>query len=290
MFKQFRILLKKKIPFIYKLYMKYKKQKAKHPLTLEELRNILHNVFKIKQGDVIFVHTSFSYIDPVDFEPEDVIELLKEIVGSDGTVAMPSFVNPKRKNYREEIFNVKKTMGSSGLINELFRMSPGTVRSPHPVRSVVAWGKHAEYLTCEHHKSTYSFDEDSPFYKLVLLKAKIFGIGTDFRHFSFIHTVEDMNLELFPPLYTDTYPKTIILKDKTQITGEYAHSLNKLTQYNSFENIRKYFDKKQLFLHKCNSIPFFYADATYAYNKGVELAEKGRTIYGRYNLKGDYLN
>ena len=285
MFIELRKSCRKYLPGVYKFYMLWKKKRRQQPLRLKQLKYVLKNIFKISTGDVVFVHTSLSYIIPVDFDPEDIVTMLKEIVGDTGTIAMPSFIDPMQKGYKDKVFDVKKTMGTSGLVNELFRMTPGTIRSAHPLRSIAAWGKHAHYLTCEHYKSTYSFDENSPFYKLVLLKAKIIGIGTDFKHFSFIHTIEDQNLDKYPPLYTELYTKKIILEDGTEVFSDYAHALDSLTKYNDFERIRPYFDKTKLYLHNLGKIPFFYADAEYTYYRGLELFEEGKTIYGDYIYK-----
>ena len=59
----------------------------KRNIKLEEIAEVLLNEMNIRRGDIVMVHTSLQYIDLIDSQPEDLIFLLKMILGADGTLS-----------------------------------------------------------------------------------------------------------------------------------------------------------------------------------------------------------
>ena len=133
----------------------------------KELVNDLINL-GLSNGDVVIVHTSLKKIGYVCGGAQTVIEALIEVVGSEGTIMMPtqswknldpetgvhwdadkSEWNKIRENWPAYDKNLTPT-NTMGAVAEMFRRWPGSIRTNHPARSVCAWVKHAEYLTEEH--------------------------------------------------------------------------------------------------------------------------------------------
>lgn len=161
----------------------------------------------LKEGDNIMVHISLKSLGFVCGGAQVVIEALLECVGTEGTIMMPTqswknldpeegvhFEEPKewwqiiRDNWPayNKLITPTNTMG---LVAEMFRSYPGSIRSDHPARSVAANGKNAEYLTNNHDLSNI-FGEDSPIGKLYKLNGYVLMIGVDYDKNTSIHLAD----------------------------------------------------------------------------------------------------
>ncbi|MCK5133674.1 MAG: AAC(3) family N-acetyltransferase [Candidatus Sabulitectum sp.] len=247
-------------------------------VNLSQIAELLINDFGIKYGDTIIVHTSYKHISECDYEPEDLIFLLKTIVGSKGNIIMPSFRRSK-EFYNQVPFNVKSTKGRSGLINEILRRSPDTVQSIHPWKSCVVWGKDAQELTKDHFKSERAFDENSPYYKAMLLHGKYVGIGVGIEFCSFLHTIEDNNTLLFDEVYDLPITQKIVGLDGSVCERKYRHISKQTMTTQSVPNITKYLLEPYFQDTFIRNIPFSYADLSYLYTTLVKLAEEGVSIH-----------
>lgn len=76
-----------------------------------------------------------------------------------------------------------------GVVAEMFRSWPGTVRSDHPARSVAAYGKYAEYLT-EGHDLSNIFGDGSPIGKLYELDGFVLLIGVGYDKNTSLHLAD----------------------------------------------------------------------------------------------------
>jgi aminoglycoside 3-N-acetyltransferase len=278
-------LLKNRIPklfFILKGLKKWYYRKYDHSnITLPQLADLLINNMGLRRGDTIMVHTSLHHIRSQHFSPEDVIYLLMMIVGKEGTLIMPTFTAKHYTFlYKKKPFDCRKTMGKNGLINELFRMMLETKRSCHPLKSVAAWGKNADYLIKDHHLSECAFDKNSPFYRLYELEGKIVGLGVTSAKLSFFHTIEDTNPEYFPSQrYSEPVEKKYIDLEGNSSEGIFRHDIQEYVRLRSKSKIFKYYRKNELFDFKFDKIPFFVADCKKLYNRTVELVKQGISIY-----------
>ena len=249
-------------------------------IRLEKIAEIVINDMNLTRNDIVMVHTSLHYINLIDSQPEDLIYLLKMIIGTEGTLLMPVYAKNHYKVLNSKSpFNVKESFCSTGLINEVFRQLPETIQSCHPLKSVAAWGKMADYFVKDHYKSEFAFDQNSPFYKLFLTKAKIIGIGVPLANFSFLHTIDDTNDKYFPKRYSEPILKECIDQNGEKRIGNYRYNLPEIVESASPYRIVRYFDKDEMREFKKNCIPYFWADAEKVYNKTLFLARKGITIY-----------
>jgi aminoglycoside 3-N-acetyltransferase len=170
-------------------------------VSLEQIKKDIANL-PINKGDTVFVHSALSSLGYFDFDPERLIELLLDKVGTEGNLLMPGFpINGYTIDYLKAnpVFDVQKTPSRMGMFTEKFRTKFKAERSLHPSHSVLAVGPLAKEITAEHHLSPNPFGTHSPFYKFLQLKnSKVLGLGTTIFPFTVFRVYESMNYESYP--------------------------------------------------------------------------------------------
>jgi aminoglycoside 3-N-acetyltransferase len=111
-------------------------------ITVHELVQQLRGL-GIHRGGVLLVHTSYRAVRPVQGGPSGLIDALQESVGSEGTLAMPSWTGSD-----EDVFDAARTAASDdlGVVAQTFWRMPGVRRSDHPF-AFAAWGRNAAFVT-----------------------------------------------------------------------------------------------------------------------------------------------
>jgi len=143
----------------------------------------------IKKGDVLFVHSSLKSLGWVDGGPETVIGALTDVLGQDGTLAMPAF---SFDCFRPGTpFDHEFSPSTVGLITETFRRQPGVLRSRHPTHSVAARGPQAQFIIAGHDETTSPCGRSGPFGKLYDLDADVLFLGCGLDCNTTLHAVED---------------------------------------------------------------------------------------------------
>lgn len=162
----------------------------------------LFSALGITKGDVVFVQSSLSQLGYLTQGPESVMNVLNDLVGSTGTIVMPSFsIDGSMQDYIEShpVFHQTHSPSRSGKLTECFRNSKGVLRSLHPTHSVCALGRHARCITEGHEHSISPCDDKSPFEKMAQLNTKLIRLGTGSN--TFYHYVQEkVN---FPNLFLD---------------------------------------------------------------------------------------
>ncbi|MBL7055950.1 aminoglycoside N(3)-acetyltransferase [Candidatus Woesearchaeota archaeon] len=143
----------------------------------------------VNKGDILFVHSDISVFGKLaNFDRTDlfnsILDSLKEVVGEEGTLIMPTFSYSIEKN---EIFDINETKSSVGILTEFFRKQENTLRSIQPNHSVSVWGKDKDKFV---DVGNDSFDEHSIFGKLFQKGGKILFLGASFQTCTFIHFIE----------------------------------------------------------------------------------------------------
>ena len=118
------------------------------PHTRERLVQDLLNL-GVESGDILFIHSSFKSLGPVEGGAETVVGALEDAVGPEGLVLMPSF-NLVEMDKRAEIWNIETTLSTVGWLTEFFWQMPGTYRSDHYSHSAAARGKGARAFVADH--------------------------------------------------------------------------------------------------------------------------------------------
>jgi aminoglycoside 3-N-acetyltransferase len=149
----------------------------------------------IEQGDTIVVHSSLDQFQAFLGKPADIILALQEGAGPTGTVIMPTL--PFRGSAVEyvrqpRVFDVRKTPSQMGLLSELFRRTPGVIRSVHPTHAVAAWGAASDEMVIAHHEAATPCGRQTPYGRLLDHNGKILFLGTDITVMTFFHTVEEI--------------------------------------------------------------------------------------------------
>lgn len=156
-------------------------------------------------GATAMVHTSLRSLGWVIGGPQTVLEALREAVGPEGTLVMPTqswqLCDPAMleeapaewwPTIRENLplydpaVTPSQTMGA---VAELFRTTPDARRSPHPHRSITAAGPNAERITASHPLDSPS-GEQSPLGTLVELDSWILLLGVTAAKVTALHLAE----------------------------------------------------------------------------------------------------
>lgn len=172
----------------------------KDKTSLEELRSVLVEDLGVKKGDKLFVTSGFASLNSNGYTPMDVIRLLQELVGEDGTLMLPYYppLNSTEWAKKDMVFDMNSTKSGMGILTNVFKDMPGVVMSVHPTKAVCVWGKDAEYYADGHELSTTPYYWDSPYGKFLKAGSKSLGLGVG--NMPMIHTMEDV-LSASPDAY-----------------------------------------------------------------------------------------
>ena len=199
--------------------------KHKTKTSISDLQHVLVNEFGIQRGDHIIVSSSFGQLD-ADYSPLDVVNLLKELVGTEGVIMMPYYppMNSTEWSARKEVFDMRNTRSGMGVLTNVFAHSDGVIMSKHPTKAVCVWGKDAEKIVSGHETATTPFFWDSPYGRLLKMGSKSLGKGQ--KNIPIFHTFEDVLSPAPSDYYQEQkYSLELISTDGTSETVEtYVHS------------------------------------------------------------------
>jgi aminoglycoside 3-N-acetyltransferase len=141
----------------------------------------------VNKGGTIMVHTSYKALGEVEGGADAVIDVLRELVGPQGTVLFPNF---NFQSWTEmHYFDILETPSRMGAITELARLRPGAKRTPHPIYSFAVLGPRAgEFAAAE---DVEAYGPNSAFAVFHKTNGTIVSIGLDFNNtFSMHHYIE----------------------------------------------------------------------------------------------------
>lgn len=199
--------------------------KALEPVSLEELESTIRS-HGIGPGDILIVHSSMQSLAPTGASPEQIIKLLRLIIGDGGTLVMPAIPKYREastgteritRDLSEEvwIYDVQRTPPWTGSLPHKLMKTAGAIRSRFPLNTVVALGKHAEEMT-EHELDTPGATPCGPQSAWAYCAehgAKILMLGVDVAHsLTMIHVAEDCHEDTWP--VAGWYrPRRFLIKD-----------------------------------------------------------------------------
>ena len=176
------------------------------PLTVASLAEGLR-ACGLQAGQTVLVHMAMSKLGWVIGGAEAVILAFLEVLGDAGTLMMPTHTTnntdpsdwqhpPVSRDWWQLIrdhtpaYNPATTpTRSMGIVPELFRTWPGTIRSAHPVTSFAARGPLAEYLIADHALEEETGNR-SPVGRLYELDGCVLLLGVDHWNNTSLHLAE----------------------------------------------------------------------------------------------------
>jgi len=156
-------------------------------VTKSEIETGLRNI-GVEAGDRLIVHSSLSSIGWVEGGADTVVDALLSVVGTDGTIMMPTFTPSTSPG---EPFDPSTTPSETGAVTEALRERSEAFRSRHPTHSIAVIGQGAEDFSGEH-ELMESLGPDSPMHRLIERGGDILLIGVDHTKNSAIHIAEKL--------------------------------------------------------------------------------------------------
>ena len=150
-------------------------------------KQIRHDLLSMgfKASDRILIHSSLRAIGPIEGGAEGLIDVLLDYF-SQGTVLMPAhtwdYVNAKHPKFYHAT-----SPSCVGTLSEVFRNTPGTIRSAHPTHSNSGWGRGVKDLLADQERFDTPCAPQSTYGCLAEEGFKIVLIGVDFTRNTTIH-------------------------------------------------------------------------------------------------------
>lgn len=226
----------------------------------------------ISKGIKIVVHSSLKKINSAfpHIKPIQLINYLKEIVTTSGSIIFPTFTYCFKKSSDDyEIFDRAKSKSKVGLLSEIFRLSDDVIRTSSPTHSFALWGR-----------ITNDIDEtnspESPLGKESVMEwlthnpdSYVFMLGTDFSAFTYGHYLE---IEAKIPWYDfSPWDYMNVLPVGVSINGE-----QKLKEIpgcaKSFVNFEKYLlEKKLIKKYEYEGLSSYFISIKLLYDEGIKF-------------------
>jgi aminoglycoside 3-N-acetyltransferase len=163
----------------------------------------------VTAGQILLVHASMRKIGWVGGGAAEVVAALREVLGEDGTLVVPTCTADNSDTSRLHLaqiagmtraeidrhkaamppFSLERPSAEMGRIAEHVRRAPGAVRSEHPQTSFAALGHRADALMAGH-DPTCHFGESSPMGRLYRARAWFLLLGVDYEACSAFHLAE----------------------------------------------------------------------------------------------------
>src|SRR5277367_1182072 len=194
------------------------------PFSLDQTRELLVKL-GVSRGRVVWVQSSWNEFYNLNGKPSEVLALILDILGPQGTLVMPAFPIIQDPS---KVLEIDFVASSSGLLTEIFRRQPGVLRSIHLSASVCALGPAADYLVRDHHRDPFSWGDQSPYQRLTELDARLvcLGLGRFVRNLTPLHSVECLLYNELP-YFTQIFQGTVkyAWRRKTGEQGEHEYRL-----------------------------------------------------------------
>jgi aminoglycoside N3'-acetyltransferase len=246
----------------------------RRPIAVAELRQQLIDL-GITRGRTLWVQSSWNEFYNVAMRPSEVIDLLRDLLGPEGTLAMPAFPIDQDP---AKVFLVDRAPVYTGLLCEVFRRYPEVHRSIHLGSSVCALGPNAEFLTKDHHLTAMSWGKDSPFCRLMEVDARLLGLGAGFNSMTPLHSVECLLYDEVP-FFRGVFDGTIRYRWKRANgdTGEHEY-LRRIGDIRP-QRLHRHFGPELCVEAKISNLKMLAADAKPFIEHAVALGRRGITMY-----------
>jgi aminoglycoside N3'-acetyltransferase len=260
--------------FVRKRKLWLSKKIYRRPIAVAELRQRLIDL-GVTPGRTLWVQSSWNEFYNVPMRPSEVIGLLRDLLGPNGTLAMPAFPIDQDPT---KIFLVDKAPVYTGLLCEVFRRTPEVRRSIHLGSSVCAIGPNAEFLIKDHHLTAMPWGKDSPFCRLMDVDARMLGLGAGFNFVTPLHAVECLLYDEVP-FFHNVFDGTIRYRWKRASGETGEHEFLKRTGDIRPGRLRRHFGPEICVDSRISNLRILAADAKPFIEHAVALGRRGITMY-----------
>lgn len=215
---------------------------------------------QIYEGDTVYLASDlikiilYLKIKKTTFDPNDIINYILNVLGSNGTLIIPAFNWDFCKGKPYDIVNSRAQTGS--LANFILKNRVEFSRTTHPIYSFLITGKYKEKLIS--YNNTCGFNFDSPFDFFFKNNIKLVSLGTPpSESFSIIHyfeqkaNVEYRFVKKFKSQYIDMNGKKS-LKTYSAFVRKLKYKKRRTYDISFWHELER---KKILFISKYKNIP-----------------------------------
>jgi len=155
---------------------------------------------QIARGDILYIAASMDRLAYTPSQTLELLDLLVDRVGPNGTIVMPSFTfrNDTGLPPPGFVFDPRRSPSSMGLLSELFRRREGVRRSAHYWLPICVLGPFAEDLVADRSDVLDPFGPGSAFRRLSELPATLVGLGVSLNYVAVIHVVDAILAPRYP--------------------------------------------------------------------------------------------
>ena len=260
--------------FVRKQKLRLSKKIYRRPVAIAELRQFLIDL-GVTRGRTLWVHSSWNEFYNIPLKPSEMIELLRDLLGPEGTLGMPAF--PIRQD-PDKVFLVDKAPFYTGMLCEIFRRQSDVRRSIHLSSSVCAVGPNADYLVRDHHFTDMPWGKNSPFLRLTELDARILGLGAGFEYMTPLHAVECVLYDEVP-YFRRVFDGTIKYRWRRANGETGEHEYRRRTGDIRPLRVKRYFVPDICVDAKISNLKVLAMDAKPFIERGIALGRRGITVY-----------
>jgi aminoglycoside N3'-acetyltransferase len=235
--------------------------------------------------DALMVHCSYDDLLPMYSQGVgQLLETLRALCGPERTLVMPAFTfhvpgGDLARHFRAHPrFDARRQPSQMGLLSEVFRRTPGVLRSLHPTHSVCVLGPRAADLVAGHHLAPTTFGAGSPFARMAELDTVILGLGKPFyRVLTQTHVPEDLLGQRFPVSRTFEEVDLVVVDG----AGEhpYRFRIDTTAVERRVHRLRRLLAPGDLTEWRFHGVPLFWTRAGRITEALCDAALRGRTIY-----------
>ena len=245
----------------------------------------------LRKGSIILLRSSWDEFYNYTGTEEELLQAILDTIGEEGTLMMPCMPIRRKKS---KPFDVRKSVTAAGMLAETFRRHEGVKRSCHPITSVCAYGKYADYLTRDHHLSETSWDEKSPYYRLIELGGRTFALGlgkwTMGTHIHCVESILRREIPYFASIFEDSKQTIQYIDYDGNIKTYHYYGLNPARPRKNIQRFRPYI--KRYIPHEyyaqgqISNLQIVSFDARYTFERVLALSRKGILPYRAPSKKG----
>ncbi len=248
--------------------------------TSDDLVKVMQDM-GMRKGSVVCIHSSMKEFYNYLGTANELIEKILACIGKEGTLMMPAFPEKKLLKDPDYVFDPMSDRTGAGFLAESFRKYPGVYRSINVQHSVCAIGKHADYLTKDHHFSKDCWDECSPWQRSLDLGALVFNFGMPRSFFGTFHHCVESKLKLEHPYWAQFFNSKEVFRyyNVNHEVCEYTNLVSRLDRRTRKRKVTKFFTSEDWQIRKLSNLEIKVFYTAHCFPKMLELGLKGICVY-----------